>query len=111
MGALFFLNCMMPYFGLKTAQAINMFANLRLEGGINNHLVMTWAPAPFDYLDDLVVVRAASGDRFLEYIAESDFGLVYYDLLNRLDRSPDARVTFELDGVVHENQTAETHAA
>jgi hypothetical protein len=107
-GVLFFANCMMPYFGLKTAQAMNMFANLRLEGGVNNHLVMTWAPAPFGYLHDLVELRAASGDPDLEYLADSGFGLVYYDLLNRIERSPGASVTFVRGGNVYEDQTAES---
>jgi hypothetical protein len=49
-GLLFLLYGMMPYLGLKSAQAINMFANLRLEGGYSNHLVLRGPPGPFGYL-------------------------------------------------------------
>ncbi|MEZ5490916.1 MAG: hypothetical protein R3F50_11440 [Gammaproteobacteria bacterium] len=42
---LLFVNCLMPCLGLKSAQAINMFANLRLEAGISNHLIMP-VPGP-----------------------------------------------------------------
>lgn len=110
LGALFFLNCAMPYLGLKSAQAMNMFANLRLEGGVNNHLVMTWAPAPFGYLDDLVELRSADGNPVIHQATGSQIGEPYYRLLDRLDRHPEASVSFMRNGILYENQTAETLA-
>jgi predicted DCC family thiol-disulfide oxidoreductase YuxK len=104
-GVLFFLNGAMPYLGLKTAQAMNMFANLRLEGGVSNHLVLPWAPGPFGYLEDVVEVIEAEGDRRLEWAAGSGHVLVYYDLLDRLDRAPEASVTFVRGGDLHEART------
>jgi predicted DCC family thiol-disulfide oxidoreductase YuxK len=109
-GILFFLSCAMPYLGLKTAQTVNMFANLRLEGGVNNHLIMRALPMPFGYLDDLVEVREASGDSMLKLAASAKYGMVYYHVLDRLDRSPGAKVSFVRKGVLHENQTAKTLA-
>ncbi len=109
-GVLFFLNCAMPYFGLKTAQAMNMFANLRVEGGVSNHLVLPWAPGPFGYVGDLAEITAATEHRLLERYAERGVSLVWYDLLNRLDRSPGTTVSFVRNGVLYEGQSAATLA-
>ena len=107
-GVLFFLNCAMPYFGLKTAQAMNMFANLRLEGGVNNHLIMRFSPKPFDYLDEVIEVREINGVDYRHAASGSAIGWVYYDLLNRLDRQPQMKVSFIRDGILYRDQTAET---
>lgn len=106
-GVLFFLNCAMPYFGLKTAQAMNMFANLRLEGGINNHLIMRGAPAPFTYLDDIVHLREPDGTPLIHERTGSEIALVYYSLLDRLDRNPEASFSYVREGALHLEQTAE----
>ena len=93
---LFFLNCISPYFGLKTAQAMNMFANLRLEGGVSNHYFM---PAPSGYLSDIVEVKSARSSKELSYVAAHGLHMVYYDLLDALDRDHGATVTFLRSGV------------
>lgn len=105
---LFFFNCITPYLGLKTAQSINMFANLRLEGGVSNHIVLPNAPGPFRYLEDLVEIRASSGAPYLNYVRKEGLRLTYYDLLNQLERTPGAKVTFERGGHVHVDQSAAT---
>lgn len=97
-GALFFINCSLPYAGLKTAQAVNMFANLRLEAGQSNHLIFTGDRRPFGYLDDVAVVEGAT------------MGVVYYDLLSWLERNPGKSVTFEMNGETFRDQTAGTLA-
>ena len=107
---LFFLSCALPYVGLKTAQTVNMFANLRLEGGLNNHLIMRALPMPFGYLDDLVEIREATGDRLMQAAARGKYGMVYYHLLHRLDRAPDAKVSFVRNGTLYEGQSAATLA-
>lgn len=95
----FFLSCAAPYFGLKTAQTMNMFANLRLGGGVSNHLVLPAPPGPFGYLEDTVMIEAAQGSSFLEDLAEKeDRALVYYHLLSLMEDAPDAVVTFRRDG-------------
>lgn len=104
--ALFFANCMMPYFGLKTAQAVNMFANLRIEGGQSNHLVFTSAPGPFRYLERVARVEDAGGDGKLAWAERPEFGVVFYELLARLEARPDLRVTFTLDGKRYANVSA-----
>ncbi len=97
-GLLFFVNCSMPYAGLKTAQTVNMFSNLRLEGGVSNHLIFSSDRRPFSYLDDVAVVEG------------SEIGIVYYDLLAQVEKNPDQKFTFYLNGKVHRNQNANTLA-
>jgi len=101
--ALFFLNCSMPYLGLKTAQSINMFANLRLEAGVSNHLILRRPPGPFHYLEKVAVIEDAGGDPELAWYQKRQFGIVYYDLLSALAKNPDLRVTYRMDGQVHED--------
>lgn len=105
---LFFIGCFSPYLGLRTAQAMNMFANLRLEGGISNHLVFRNAPGPFDYLED--VVEIVDVDNSQQLAASKHYGLklVYYDLLDQLDHDPSIRVSFMRHGRLNRDQTAKT---
>ncbi|MEL6709140.1 MAG: DCC1-like thiol-disulfide oxidoreductase family protein [Pseudomonadota bacterium] len=93
-GALFFANGAMPYMGLKTAQTINMFANLRLEAGASNHLVFSADHRPFGYLDDVVT------------LPESGNHVVYYEVLSWAERNPERTVTFIKDGTLYENADA-----
>lgn len=108
--ALFLLNCAAPYLGLKSAQSINMFANLRLEGGVSNHLLLSAAPGPFDHLEDVVTVVESSGSGLLDYVRLQDLRLTRYHLLDHLDRHPAATATFDSDGTRHVNQSAMTLA-
>ena len=103
---LFFFNCITPYLGLKTSQSMNMFANLRLEGGISNHRLLPNAPGPFHYLEDLIEIEAVRGSQYLAYVQREDLRMVYYDFLDQLDREPHAVVSYIRNGVLHENQTA-----
>lgn len=94
--ALFFVNGLMPYLGLKTAQSINMFANLRLEAGVSNHLVFSAPNRPFSYLEDVAVITDSGGDAVLELYKTLDLGLVYYALLVHLKDNPDLQVGYTI---------------
>lgn len=104
---LFFINCYAPYLGLKTAQSMNMFANLAVEGDYNNHLILPGRPGPFRYLDD-VVKPISGGSQVSVYAAAEDLHLTYYDLLNILERNRSAVVTYERHGVVYQQQSYAT---
>ena len=95
---LYFLNGATPYLGLKTAQSVAMFSNLRVEAGVSNHLILSNAPAPFDYLEDVAVITNDHGDPFFEFYPRMQLGIVYYDLLARLADNPDAVVSFTRNG-------------
>lgn len=98
---LFFLNCFSPYLGLKTAQSMNMFANLRIEGGVSNHLVIRNTLGPLSYVEDLITITQATGAPVLELMANTQgTSYVYYHFLDMLEDAPaGAQVAFERDGV------------
>lgn len=95
---LYFANGFMPYLGLKTAQSINMFSNLRLEAGVSNHLIFRGPPGPFRYLENVAVIEDAGGSAFLSWYQNRGFAIVYYDLLAHLAENPELVVSFELNG-------------
>lgn len=103
---LFFFNCITPYLGLKTAQSMNMFANLRLEGGASNHLVLRNAPGPFNYLADVVKVESVSGSPYLNYVRSRELHLTYYALLDHVERNPWVIVSYQRDGQSYSQMTA-----
>ena len=103
----FFINCWMPYMGLKSAQTVNMFANLRLEAGISNHLIMKKPPGPFEYLEDVVLITETHGDRTLRAYNPEFRGMVYYDLLAYLSDNPSAMLSYTRNGATYEDMTAE----
>jgi len=106
LGAMFFFNCWMPYLGLKSAQTVNMFANIRLEGNVSNHLIMKDAPKPFTYLADVVTIDDAHGDPKLSKYDPDRFGIVYYQLLSHMSDNPDAIISYTRDGVTYPDMTA-----
>lgn len=100
--ALYVLNCLSPYLGFKTGQAGAMFSNLRIEGSRNNHLILSRPPGPLPYLQEVVILNAASGDPTLEYIArDGRDGLVPHHFHSLLLDRPDVVVTYTQNGVRH----------
>lgn len=104
----FFASCLSPYFGLKTAQSMNMFANLRLESGVSNHLIFSHAPGPFKYLEDVVEITESTNSVYLDYIRRNDLHLTYYSLLDHLERVPEVTVSYIRNGELRTNQNAES---
>jgi predicted DCC family thiol-disulfide oxidoreductase YuxK len=105
---LFLLNCFSPYLGLKTAQSMNMFANLRLEAGFSNHLIFRSAPGPFSYLADVVEIVDSTESLYFGRIRAQGLHVTYYDLLDKLERNPGATVTFRRGGELVAGGTAAT---
>jgi len=92
----FYLSGFSPYLGMKTSQSFNMFANLQLEGGQSNHLLVE--DAPDGYLRDLVFVESFAGVPWFATINKEGLYLVYYDFLNHMERAgPGARATDRLN--------------
>lgn len=104
--ALYFTNGISPYFGLKSAQAINMFANLRLEAGVSNHLVFSKPPGPFHYLEEVAVITDSGNDSFFRSYQIRNFGIVFYDLLGHLNDNPGVTVSFVMNDQVYSNVTS-----
>ncbi len=109
--AAFFVSCLTPYMGLRTAQSMNMFANLRVEGGVSNHLVFADPPSLFPYTADLVEITDAEGSFTLERAVAEGWLYPWYQVLAELADNPGARASVVRGGVALEDQTAETLAA
>lgn len=83
-----------------------MFANLRLEGGVSNHLVLRQPPGPFEYLGQLVEITGSGGIPHLNYIQQNDLRLVYYEFLNRVERAgAGAKVSYRMNGIEYVDRT------
>ena len=94
----FFFNCFSPYLGLKTAQSMNMFANLRLEGGFSNHFIVPIEFQVFPYLKQVVVLKEVVNEPYLTSYLRENITVTYYDLINRLERNRHTRVSFSFEG-------------
>lgn len=105
---LFFLNAITPYLGLKNAQSMNMFANLRLEGGVSNHLILPDAPGPFPFLADVVEITTIDGTPLLARGYEDvRVGLVFHDFMTLMEDLPaDTEVAFTRNGTAHPSTPA-----
>lgn len=93
----FFLLCLTPYSGLRTVQSMNMFANLRVEGGVSNHLLFG-PPTMFAYVDDVVNVEAAEGSRLLRRAAARGRIVPWRQVLIELADQPGATVSYRRGG-------------
>ena len=87
---------------------MNMFANLQLESGRSNHLVLGNSPGPFQYLDDVVEIIEVSGASRLIQIKDRGLHVTYYGLLDELDRNTNAKVSFKRRGHEYFDQSAQT---
>jgi hypothetical protein len=92
-------NGMCPYLGLKTESAFAMYANLRTEGSVNNHLFMPRLKLA-GYQDDLVEL-VGSSDMELRQEARDGYGWTYFELRRKLSRVRNNSfwVTFKRNGV------------
>lgn len=104
---LFFLNCFSPYIGIKSAQSINMFANLQLENNRSNHLIMP-TPFMFDYMDDVITVQKVTPTSLIAFHQNLDYQIVYYGLLHILDDERQTVVTYKRNGVIYKDQSYAT---
>ncbi len=105
---IFFANCFMPYLGLKSAQSVNMFANLKLEDGQSNHLLISERWQYFNFLNDVVIITKMSSTLNTRLTMDKRFGEVYYGVLAALDNDPRLTISFIRDGILYENQSKQT---
>jgi len=104
---LFFINCAMPYAGLKTQQTLNMFSNLHLENGRSNHLIFKNAPTLFDYLEGSVKITRYSLKSHPEAsLALPPYEPVYHDLLAALKDNPNLTASYIQNGKAYENMSS-----
>jgi hypothetical protein len=95
--ALFLLNGMSPYLGLKTESSAAMFSNLHTEGSVTNHLLFERPPYLFPFQESLVEI-VASTDETLQRHVDRGRRLVEYEFWRHLRNHPEASVTYRLHG-------------
>lgn len=92
--ALFFINGVLPYVGLKTESSINMYSNLFTEGGKSNHLIH--GPVYlFDYQNKLAKIIESNNEELNRYVGKNQYW-VELELIDYLERHPDTTVTFQI---------------
>jgi hypothetical protein len=72
-----FFNGLSPYLGLKTEYSFAMFSNLRTEGGISNHFIMSSDWQIFNFQDDLVEIISSS-EYELQDVADENRLMVFF---------------------------------
>ncbi|WP_300972954.1 thiol-disulfide oxidoreductase [Sphingomonas sp. LHG3406-1] len=105
--AILFIQCLSPYFGLKTESSINMFSNLHTEGGQTNHLIFTPPPYVAGYQRELVKVVDSSIPWVATVAKDGDY-LVRHELGSALRENPGGWVTFDYKGQRYERIVNET---
>lgn len=60
---------------------------------------------PYKYLNDVVIIKHSEGSPYLDYIKNNNLGLVYYHLLDHLERNRNIKVTFSIKDVDYNNIT------
>jgi hypothetical protein len=99
------LNGLTPYLEIKTVFGFQMYANLRTDRGVTNHLLVpaTWPLTAIH--DGLVTIRATDDPKLKTYVG-SGYVVPWEEFRAYLQQRPDTAVTFERYGVVHEVRRA-----
>jgi hypothetical protein len=92
---LLILNGFSPYLGLRTANAFDMYSNLRIEGGRSNHLIFR---RPLDLLTYDLVTIIHSSDPFLQSQADQHLGFVYFEFWDYVSHHPNITVIYQRQG-------------
>lgn len=91
--ALFFLNGMSPYLGLKTESSIAMFSNLHTEGGQTNHLIHGRLLGTFTYQENPIIVVGSNNPNFERGYVRPGGAIIRYELDKLLSHNPNLTVT------------------
>lgn len=94
--AVFFLNGFSPYLGFKSGQTIAMFSNLHTEGGETNHLIFD--SYGVSSLQSRVASEIDTDHPLLSRWAEKGYHLVEFQVLDHLERHPQASARYIVDG-------------
>ena len=97
----YFVLCGMPYVGLRTAQALNMFSNLHTEGGYSNHYFFPKPLYLFDYQKNIVKITKLNDQKMPEGPVMSaegrPVGMVYYEFIRMLKKYPGTYVEYQVN--------------
>ena len=103
---LFFLNCMSPFFGLKTSTSVAMWSNLEVQEDFENHLIIPpGALRIWDYTDDYVVVKQTNVKSWKKRWIRRRMGVPYVtfrrDVQRRIERGGKIDIIWERDGQLY----------
>jgi hypothetical protein len=101
LAALFFLNGLSPYVGLKTETSFAMYSNLRTEGNRPNHLFIPGFLSVFPGQDDLVEVLDCPVPE-LGRLADRHLQLPFFQLCSELSTQPEASIMFRRGAEVYD---------
>ena len=97
----YFLQCATPYVGLKTAQSLNMFSNLRTEGGVSNHYFFPKPLYLFNYQRDIVRITKIGEQDMprgeIDSMTGRPVGQVYYEFIRFLKENPEVYVEYQVN--------------
>ncbi len=104
LSVLFFINCAMPFIGLKTQQNLNMFSNLYTERGQTNHIILTTPPYLFDFQNDIVRILHSNAEGFL-YVRDQGLLIPYFEFRRILNQISEENrkllvLTYERNGKI-----------
>ena len=102
--ALIVLSIVAPYLGLGTRQSFSMYSNLRTEGSVSNHFLVSESAQIFPFQRDTVFVVSAEHPRLREFAGFQvpELGLrSVVDSVRRLGEDPGLQ--FEREGRVYDD--------
>lgn len=95
---IFFLNGSLPYFGIKTRTAYDMYSNLRVEGGISNHLLIKKTLDLLGHTNKLVKIIDSSDSFLLTEYKDKNLLLTYFEFWRYTSSHLGISVSYEING-------------
>lgn len=102
---LFLLNGTLPYLGVKTRSSFDMYSNLRVEGGISNHLLVKKSLDLLGYTGTLVKIIDSSDPFLIEEYKDKKLLLTYFEFWRYVSAHPEISVTYEINNEQHHLNT------
>jgi len=94
--ALFVINGLCPYLGIKTRSSFDMYSNLRVEGGRSNHFLIRRPLDLFGHMHELYQLRE-SPDPFLRAeLLEPGLLITGFELRRYLSRNPNTPISYSV---------------
>ena len=97
--AVFFISCFSPYVGLKNAQVLSMFSNLKTEDGYSNHLIIRQPFYIFDNLTHSVRILATNNPDLISQA--NGYRISPFLLEYHMSQHPEYAVHYEQDGKIY----------
>ncbi len=94
---LFFLNGTLPYLGIKTRSSFDMYSNLRVEGNISNHFIISKPRDLLGYSSTLVKIIDSSDNFLIEEYKNKNLVLTYFEFWRYVSTHQEISVNYEMN--------------